>query len=119
MSLHTRRFFSNGERLSEIVFTLDEPRLKLTVLRKELIPIEPGIADVLRPLKPLRRYEIMTDRSRHPVLTAQVGDTVFYSPIRDWRTAGVGLVQYVGPVKELGEGTWFGIELIMVIRVIN
>ncbi|XP_059088611.1 ubiquitin carboxyl-terminal hydrolase CYLD-like [Tigriopus californicus] len=84
--------------------------VRMTVLVKELIPIEEEDYLRLLPLPPDQRYELLTDEIRHPILKAIVGDTVWYCPASGRRD--VGMIQYIGPVKGLSPGHWLGVELL-------
>ena len=74
--------------------------------------IEEELFDRLLPLSPEERYVLMTTPSLQPVLGASVGDTVWCLDSRGQKD--IGMIRYIGPIKGLGSGFWFGVELILV-----
>ena len=110
---------------------------------KELLRLDPGIDQILRPVSVSGRYDILTDSQRMKMLTCKVGDTIEIRGRDAARWDGkFGIVRYVGPIcrpkkADIREnltwadrlqgnsfqisstessyiGIWFGIELIAV-----
>ena len=111
------------------------------------MPLHPDIDQILLPLDPSSRYEILTDSQRIKILTAKVGDMVKIICRDGFKYNGKsGIIQYIGPVsnetnvskqenltwanrlqsashldpaKNFNQcvGSWFGVELVVSIMV--
>ena len=104
----------------------NESLVKLSVIFKELLPIEQEVYEMFVPLKPSSRYAILTSESLLEILSCKVGQLVDYSPKPfGWTERSLpGIIQYIGPLKqprgssygcvgaEETPGTWVGVELI-------
>ena len=111
------------------------------------MPLHPDIDQILLPLDPSSRYEILTDSQKIKILTAKVGDMVKIICRDGFKYNGKsGIIQYIGPVsnetyvskqenltwanrlqsgshfdpeKNFNQcvGSWFGVELVVSIMV--
>ena len=71
-------FFSQGHRSINVI-NLEDPEVKVSVLMKELRPLEPHQYELLLPLTPSQRIDLIADsRWRSTVLEVKVGDTVWF-----------------------------------------
>ncbi len=127
--------FDPRTNISVNVVCVERPEIKLSLLTKELMAIEDGQFQRLLPLKPSERYDVLTDERRFRMFSAGVGDTVYCVTSAQFKEARhlclifrlatsthdlslfflvqVGMVQYVGRVKALGPGVFYGIELLV------
>lgn len=124
--------FSQGHRSINVI-NLEDPEVKVSVLMKELRPLEPHQYELLLPLTPSQRIDLIADsRWRSTVLEVKVGDTVwFYRSSKAASVAAksringnfghvsnasrekdVGFVRYVGQIKGR-KGFWIGVELFL------
>ncbi len=104
--------FDPRTNISVNVVSLDHPEVRVSLLMKELLPIEEGVFQRLIPLRPSERYSVMTDDRRGRMLAAGVGDTVYC--VTSSRYKEVGMVQYVGPLRGVkGGGIFYGVELLV------
>lgn len=114
------------------VISLDDHHIKVSVLMKELMPIESSHYDLLLPLEPFKRFDLVCNTKWRPILDVKVGDTVWY--YRSTKAASVaaksringnfghvsnacnekdvGFVRYVGPLRNK-VGSWIGVELFL------
>ena len=76
--------------------------------------IEEEAFNRLLPLKPSERYKLLTDKEIYPILSASIGDTVWFD---DGIKMSVGMIQYIGPVEGMGQGHWFGVELLVIVII--
>jgi len=118
------------------VISLDEKDVKVSVLMKELVPIESHHYEILLPLTPIQRHDLISNEKWRSILEVNVGDTVWYyrsskaaSVAAKSRLNGnygnvsnasgekdVGFVRYVGNLESANnrlKGFWIGVELFL------
>lgn len=117
------------------VVSLDNSSFKMSVMMRELRPLQPREFDILLPMTPQDRLELLMEQGRSAILDCKVGDTVWYyrsakvaSVAAKSRSNGiygrgqvrngsaekdVGFVRYVGPLERCQDGIFFGIELFL------
>jgi len=121
---------------SIIAINLDAPQIKVSVLLKELKPLEPIHYELLLPLTANQRFDLISNPLWAPILDLKVGDTVWHyksanaaSVAAKARLNGnfghvynasseknVGFVRYIGPIQEESKspaGFWIGVELFL------
>jgi hypothetical protein len=99
--------------LPQVVFfvsQLGQPQRRLS-LGQDLLVIEGGVFQLLLPLIPSQRYDLLTQPQRQSVLSVAVGDLVYCVTKAGYKEPG--MVQYLGPVKGLGHGHFVGVELLV------
>ena len=60
------------------VISLDEKDVKVSVLLKELEPIQTNHYELLLPLTPIQRHDLYSNEKWRFILEVKVGDTVWY-----------------------------------------